>query len=86
MELLLPEKMFQAQSIEALSDLFGARSTDHGEFLVNGGRRVQLRDFMFLNEPEGIAAEEQPKRWISKTGDVYWPGIRALRKTSSGLD
>ena len=35
---------------------------------------------MFLNEPEGVAAEEQPKQWISKSGDVYRSGIHVLRK------
>jgi hypothetical protein len=35
---------------------------------------------MFLNEPEGVAAEEQPKQWISKSGDVYCSGIHVLRK------
>jgi hypothetical protein len=48
--------------------------------------RFQLREMIFWNEPEGIAAEEQPKQWISKTGDGYLSGIRALTKTSSGLD
>lgn len=48
--------------------------------------RYQLREIIFLNEPEAIAAEEQPKRWFSKTGDMYWSGIRALTKTSGGLD
>jgi hypothetical protein len=48
--------------------------------------QILISEIIFLNEPGGIAAEEQPKPRISKTGDVYLSGIRALTKTSSGLD
>jgi hypothetical protein len=30
----------------------------------------QVAGIIFLNEAEGIAAEEQPRRWVSKTGEM----------------